>query len=300
MKRFLSVIMVIAMVVCSFPPREAQAATVTYCEVISDGTTIHAKNRGSSRVVATCQAGAVLEVKGSCRNIFFNKWYKLDYNGQTCYIYSKDVKPHNHSYMDLSFNGVTYMICDCGSITQWADSYEDRLAGENVSKAVTMALPITLAAADGPLPVGDLLAAGILILAGCMSMDVSLPTTEELAVLMSEAEFEDYIKSREYACAIDSFRRVKRENGQLRYIDDNCLDRVEAYIWVRFLNGDVYTPYEDNAMLLAAMHGAATMERDKDKKSYFYHYHLGVRDETKQHLGGHIFFGTNDYFEVPY
>lgn len=300
MKRVLSVLVIVAMMVCSFTPREAQAATATYYEVIADGTTIHAKARESSRVITSCQAGAVLEVKGSCRNIFFNKWYKLEYNGETCYIYSKDVKKHNHSYMDLTFNGVTYMICDCGSVTFWAESYEDQVAGEKVNMAVTMALPLSLAAVDGPLPVGDLLAAGILILAGCMSMDVTMPTTEELAVLMSEAEFERYLESRnENACSMESFRRVKIVNDKLHFVDDKCLDIVEAYIYVRFLKKDVWTPNENSALMLAYMHGSATMERDKDEDTYFFHYHLGVRDVTKR-LKGHIFFGTNDYGEIPY
>jgi len=49
-------------------------------------------------------------------------------------------------------------------------------------------------------------------------------------------------------------------------------------------------------MLVAQLQGAGVCERDKDKKSYFYHWHLGTERES----GAHIFFGTNDFGDVPH
>ena len=69
----------------------------------------------------------------------------------------------------------------------------------------------------------------------------------------------------------------------------------EAFLYVQLTGCDVYTANENEALLLAAMCGAAIMERDKARPSkdittYFYHYHLGT-DRTNK---AHVFFGLND------
>lgn len=103
-------------------------------------------------------------------------------------------------------------------------------------------------------------------------------------------------KRNENICSQYSFRKVQRVNGGLKYIDKYCMDPAEAYIYLTAIGGDVYTESEDSAMMLVAqIHGSGICERDKDKKSYFYHYHLG----TNREIGGHIFFGSNDFGEVP-
>ena len=83
--------------------------------------------------------------------------------------------------------------------------------------------------------------------------------------------------------------------SELKYLDNYCMDRAEAFLYVQLTGCDVYTANENEALLLAAMYGAAIMERDKARPSkdittYFYHYHLGT-DRTNK---AHVFFGLND------
>ncbi len=88
-----------------------------------------------------------------------------------------------------------------------------------------------------------------------------------------------------------------RVPGGLKYLDDNCMDAAEAFIWVAAFQGDVYTQSEDAALMLAAMSPKGSIcERDKDKTSHFYHYHMSMDRSEK----GHIFFGTNDLGETPF
>jgi len=72
-------------------------------------------------------------------------------------------------------------------------------------------------------------------------------------------------------------------------------------VYVRLLQGDVYTASENSALALAAMCGSAIMERDKasptkDITTYYFHYHVG----TDRKNGAHIFFGVNDLGQMPF
>lgn len=291
MKKLLSIILAAVMLIGTIPV--VSSAAYSYVEVTRDNAPIRRGCYESSSVAARVSKGTVLEVTGSCHNIYLNKWYRLSYNGQTCYIYSGNVKTHSHAYTPLYFNGVTYNICNCGSITVSASSTAKKNEGVKVASSAALAIP--LVAVDGPLPFGDIAAAGVLIVGSCIALNLAVPAVEQLAEMISEADFDDYLKKRENVCTVDSFRKVKRVNGTLKYIDNYCMDMVEAYVYVRLVGGDVYTASEDNALMLAAMHGSGIMERDKDQESYFYHYHLGLNRNIK----GHIFFGANDFGQVP-
>lgn len=151
------------------------------------------------------------------------------------------------------------------------------------------ALP--LATSDGLLPFGDLATDAILIVGACIAHDNKIPTTKKLAELIFEADFKEYFKDRETnICSMYSFRRVARYPGGLKYMDDYCMNQVEAFLYVSLLEGDVYTASEDAALMLAAI-----MERDKasptkDVTTFFFHYHAGIGRSN----GAHIFFGLND------
>ena len=245
-------------------------------------------------VIARCSDAAVLASSGSCRNGSFRKWYKVDLDGETGYIYSGNVSVHKHNEQELHINGVIYGVCNCGMVTAKASNGKSIGEATKVMGSLTLALP--LAAADGPLPIGDIAFAVIAVIALCVAHDYSIPETAEISAAVTEADFVDYLRGRaENTCSDSSFRRVSRFPGGLKYLDKYCMDRAEAFLYVQLTGCDVYTANENEALLLAAMYGAAIMERDKARPSkdittYFYHYHLGT-DRTNK---AHVFFGLND------
>ena len=245
-------------------------------------------------VIARCSDAAVLASSGSCRNGSFRKWYKVDLDGETGYIYSGNVSVHKHNEQELHINGVIYGVCNCGMVTAKASNGKSIGEATKVMGSLTLALP--LAAADGPLPIGDIAFAVIAVIALCVAHDYPIPETAEISAAVTEADFVDYLRGRaENTCSDSSFRRVSRFPGGLKYLDNYCMDRAEAFLYVQLTGCDVYTANENEALLLAAMYGAAIMERDKARPSkdittYFYHYHLGT-DRTNK---AHVFFGLND------
>lgn len=300
MKRIISVFLVAVLVFGLFPVT-AFAASSSYVEVTKNGAPVRTKADGDSHIVYRCDEGTVLETTGSCYNWKFNKWYKVKIPGQdeTLYIYSGNVKVHAHDTTELEVNGIVYRICSCGDISADASTVEQKNEASEVLSSTALALPLALA--DGPLPLGDLAAASILVLGVCFAHDYAIPAAEDLAEMISEADFDKYLEERkENTCSAYSFRRVGRFPGGLKYLDQYCMDTVEAYVYVRMLQGDVYTSSEDSALILAAMFGSAIMERDKaspskDITTFFFHYHVGTDRSNK----AHIFFGLNDLGQSP-
>lgn len=298
MKKIISMILILGILIGMFPT-SASAAGSSYIEVTRDNAPIRKAASEKADVVVRCKEGTVLSSTGSCRNWYLNKWYKVSLDGQTYYIYSGNVKIHEHNPTNLNINGICYSVCKCGDVSVNANSEEQKAESQTVLGATSMAIP--LITMDGPLPIGDLFAAGILIVSACLSMNYAAPLAEDLAEMLSEVDFDNYLSNRdENTCPTGSFRRVVRFPGGLKYTDQYCMDIVEAYVYVYLIQGDVYTANEDDALLLAAMHGSAIMERDKaapskDISTYFYHYHLGTGRESK----AHIFFGLNDAGQGP-
>lgn len=62
-----------------------------------------------------------------------------------------------------------------------------------VMGSLTLALP--LAAADGPLPIGDIAAVVITVVALCIAHDYSIPETAEISAAVTEADFVNYLRS---------------------------------------------------------------------------------------------------------
>ena len=279
---------------------ESSSATITYYDAAVNTTLRSSPYEASSKVCSVAK-GTTVAVSAVVKNSYGNTWYKaVIYSSSGTkegYIYSGKLQSHAHSRDTFTFNSITYGVCRCGDVTVKASNSAKQKEGQAVVASATMALPLALSAVDGPLPIGDLVGVGILIVGTCFAHDIAVPTTKDLAGMITKADFDEYLKKREDSCGSDSFRKVQRVDGTLKYVDKHCMDMVEAYIYVRFLKGDVYTPNENNALLLAAMHGAAIMERDKDESTYWYHYHLGAEQKGKSK--GHIFFGTNDLGETP-
>lgn len=298
MKKLICMLLVLVMLI-GLLPLEAFAAEERFLEVTVENAPIRKKASSEGKIVARCPKGTVLRYAGSCINKKLNLWYEVQEYGKSnlYYIYSENVKFHEHSYRELEVNEVTYWICNCGYMEANADTKAEQKEAKKILAAATAALPLV----DGPLPVGDVLAVGVVIVGTCLAQQLAVPAANQLANIISNVDFSDYLERRSNNnCSEYSFRRVQRIKGGLKYIDDKCMDQVEAYLYLRLVNGDVYTPNEDAAMLLAAMHKSAIMERDKAKpnkdiSSYFFHYHLGVERE----IGGHIFFGLNDLGQGP-
>ena len=243
-------------------------------------------------------------------NKYNNVWYKVmvySEKGTTeGYIYSNTLKKHSHSYKTFTFNDITYSVCACGYTEVKASNKTKEAEGARIVQSASIAIPATLGVVDGPLPIGDIIGIAIMVVSVCIAHDITLPAAKELSTIITEADFDDYLKKRENTCGQGSFRKVQRFQGTLKYVDNYCMDIVEAYLYVRILGKDVYTPNENNALLLAAMHGYVTeMQRDKDQQTYFYHYHLSFNTDISNHhsnkdnLKAHIFFGVNDFGHGP-
>lgn len=288
--RFLALLLALAMTISAFPV-SAFAATNEYLEVIVDNAPIRNDYYKTGDVVARCTKGAILESSGTKTNRYHNKWYKVSFEGSTYYIYSENVKVHTHNYQSLTIEDLKLKICkNCGNIV--SDDTKSDTYNEYISLAA-LALP----AIDGPIPVGDILAGILFTYAVAKSSQAMVPAAADIVEQIRKVDFSEYLKKRdENTCTPYSFRRVMRYQGGLKYLDSECMDYAEAYIWVAVFQGDVYTASEDAALILAAMSPkGSTCERDKDKVSYFYHYHLS-KDRSEK---GHVFFGTNDLGETP-
>lgn len=301
MKRVTSAVLV-AVLIIGMIPVTAFASSNSYIEVTKDNTPLRANGDGDAPIVFRCEKGTVLETVGT----YFNwkklsKWFEVKIPGKedTYFIFTGNAEHHEHNTTELEVNSIVYKICTCGDISANTTTTEQKDEANDVLSSTALALP--LAAADGPLPFGDLAVASILILGVCFAHDYVVPTVEDLAEMISEADFDKYLEDREEnTCSVYSFRRVARYPGGLKYIDQYCMDAVEAYVYVRLLQGDVYTSSEDSALILAAMFGSAIMERDKaspskDITTFYFHYHVGTNRENK----AHIFFGLNDLGQAP-
>lgn len=300
MKKTICALLIVAMLVGMLPPT-AFAASKTYVAIVKDSS-LRTKGDGDAAVAMHCDAGVVLESVGT----YFNwrklsKWHKVKVPGHDAifYVYDGNVGNHTHKTTELTVNGIVYKVCGCGEITATATNRQERMEANVVMSVVPMAIP--LAFADGPLPVGDIAAAVILIAGVCIAHDYAIPEAEKLAVMATEADFDKYFEDRaENTCSRYSFRRVVRVPGGLKYTDQYCMDAAEAFVYISLVHGDVYTADEDSALMLAAMFGSAIMERDKpspqkDTTTYFFHYHIGTNRVNK----AHIFFNLNDLGQGP-
>lgn len=288
--RMLAAVLVLAIAISAFPV-SAFAVQDEYLEVIVDNAPIRKECYEKGDVVARCIKGAVLESRGATINRYLHKWYKVKYEGHTCYIYSDNVKTHSHDYQSLTLEGITLKICkNCGDIV----SEDSKLP--TYSEYASLAA-VALPAMDGLLPVGDIVAAILLAYSVAKLSPAIVTVAEDIAEQIREIDFAAYLEKRnEKNCTPYSFRRVTRFPKGLKYLDSECMDYAEAYIWVAVFKGDVYTASEDAALILASWSPKGSIcERDKDKESYFYHYHLSIDRSEK----AHIFFGTNDFGQTP-
>lgn len=294
MKRMISLLLILG-VLLSLLPVSAFAESKTYIEVTKNNAPLRDRPYEEGQAIAKCEEGTVFSVVDTRINKRLNKWYEVFYNGKSCYIFSGNVKTHTHSYKSIIINDICFDVCACGDASVSSAPSDKKEVGNEILSSASLAAPAVFAGADGPLPIGDIIGLGILIVGTCYAHDILVPSTENLVEMLKESDFYEYLNESERVCKPTDFRLVMRLPGMLKYTDNRCMDVMEAYIATRFLHLDVYTADENAALALVAMHGSGIMERDKDKESFFYHYHLG----TDRIIKSHIFFGLNDFGEGP-
>lgn len=263
-----------------------------YAEICKDGTPIRTGPTKEAEVVTTCDEGTVIKLEGGICNMQGNSWYIVRVNGEECYVYSGNLREHKCSFRRMDYNGTEYSYCSCGKI----NVVETKKISVNRAEAIALyAGEASMAAAlDGPIPVVDFVGAMIFIIAAADS--VLNGVDEQVVESIREIDITDLLEE-ETQCTDYNFRKVgfMNGNGGLYYIDDECLDMVQAYFYTLFI-GNTYTKYEPTAKALASLWGECYPERDKDRPDHWYHYHFGNRNAK---LGYHVFFGTNDYGEYP-
>ncbi len=281
-------------------------------------TTLRLEPYENSSPVCSVVKGSILFVLQSVRNSYGNNWYKVmlytNKGVKEGYVYSGKITTHTHMYKSYEFYDITYKVCSCGDIKVIASTNAKYQDGIKVANAAAVSAPLAtglasgLGVVDGPFPVADLLGILVGVAATCLVHDMSISSVTEISTDLSIDDFNEYLKKKDNKCGNYTFRKVVRVKGKLKYVDKYCMDIVEAYLYVRLFAKDIYTPNEDAALLLSSCHtGGFTsiMERDKDKETYFFHYHLTfskslIREEAHENkLHAHIFFGTNDFGETP-
>ena len=267
-------------------------------EVTRQGAPIRTGPGERYSTVTTCPTGTVLEKTGSKLSRALNQFYEVTYrdnygNCYSGYIFSENTTKHSHEFEKIEYEGLTYKVCDCGKITVRVKT-EYRLKKAD-AVAVAGAAAGTLAAADGPVPLGDLLGAGLLVTVGIMNDIGIIPDADEIQAVYEDIDL-DQLNDDDDSCPIDSYRKVSRKNGPLEFVGNDCMSIIEAYGHVRS-GQDVWCRDYPTAHKLASLcKKGCFSEIDSGNKDYWYHFHLGTCTPEGKHLdvvGGHIFWGTS-------
>lgn len=314
MKKFLSVLLVVSLLITTAPV-VVSADSNDYVVTIKDAP-IRTGAKEKSDIITWVEGGTLLLTTGSCYNIHLNKWYQVVYDGQIGYIYSRNVIEHVHDYQTVNVRDISFEVCDCGDYHIYANTHEKEIEGETILAGALTMLPTSvmmsenyylvadalvaapaIGSVDFIAPYGDVLAACIVVAAVAYALATPMPEVEDVLELISEQDFIEAVKGMTRICTANDYWIVQRYPGGLKYVDRyNCLLMVEAFVASYIFGLDVWTVGEPAAAALASMGGAVNIcERDKDQETYFYHYHYG----NDRLIHSHIFFGTNDYGEMP-
>lgn len=292
MKKLFALLISLVLVANLFPMSLAMAET-QYVEVTESSAPIRDDCYETGNALYWVPRGTMLQVIDSKLNGYLNRWYRVSYDtGYSCalgWIWSGNVKEHKHNFIRYRYNGNTFGVCEgCKTVAV------EKVTTVPVKKAnaLAAAMPAAAAAAalDGPIPVGDIAAGFILVLA-CLEMNMDVTETE-VREWVGEIAIDDYIESD--TCSELSFYRVYRSGGLLKKMDGQCLNAFQAFICSRYKGFDVWTMSPEQAYICANMnYGGWYMERDKDRPDYYYHYHYGI-DAAHKETDTHVFFGRTE------
>ena len=296
MKKIIALIMTLLILLSCFPSI-VQAEGDALIEIIKKDVPIRNKPYQEGEIIARCKKGAVLQYTDIKINSRFRRWYVVDWGGKTGYIYSENVELHHHHYDSVTtISSITFKICnECGDCYAVGSSAEKK-KGDELLSFVSLPAIGTLCAVDGPLPIGDIVALFIGVVAIATYFDTTVPTNASFAELVTESDILSQMMIKKTICTSDNFHVVERVPGGLKYLSPYCLDYLEAFAVAKALNMDIYTESEVAAQNLALLYnGSLIGERDKDQMTHFYHYHFGTDRKVK----AHVFFGLNDYGQGP-
>ena len=318
--RALAIILIVSAIMSSFPVFAFAGSSSSIIEVKVENAPIRSKPSEKGKIVLRCHKGELLKCTGSLKNDVGNQWFKITIENKTLYIFSGNVKKHSHKYKVEVYLGVKYKICEaCGNIVVEQSktiktSEAKRMAGSAIllgpasySSNYGIASAGAIAASDGPLPFGDAVAIGFVILLAYYTI-VKAPSDSVAKTIVTTLDLDKFIEKKEdkNVCNYDEFRLVSRDSATLTCTSKKCLDQFEAYIYVRYKGRDVWSRSGQAAYDLANFYVSNVIvegkkascypERDGKNPSHFYHYHIKINDK-KQAV--HIFFGANSYGQIP-
>lgn len=266
--------------------------------VTKDKAPLRATPDGSAKVLYRAEKGAVLELLGTKRTGFlgFKKWYKVSYNNEVYYIYGENAEMHTHEYTSYTAADTRFKVCDCGHVVFTTYQTVETKRMEAYTALCTVAA--TTALADGPIPVGDVIGAVIVAAGTIYLLTEEEITTDTAQVIATDIDYIDYLKTVDNECSASTYRMVVRAPDNLKIIGDSCLNVGEAYVYVRYCSGDVWCTTASVAEAVGELHGSGYyIECDEGEPSHYKHIHLGANASLK--VGGHIFFGANDWGQIP-
>ena len=161
MKKMICAILVVVLIV-GMIPITAFAAGNTYIEVTKDQAAVRTKADGDAKIALRLEEGVVLESVATHYNWKkLSNWYEIRIPGKegTYFIFAGNVKIHEHETTSITVNDIVYKICNCGNIRAETTTAEQNEEASLVLGSATLALPLV----DGPLPLGDLAAAAVVI-----------------------------------------------------------------------------------------------------------------------------------------
>lgn len=299
MKKLLSLLISLVLIINTISMSVAFAET-KYVEVTEASAPIRNDCYDTGNVLYWVPRGTMLEVLDSTYNWYLRQWYKVSYDtGYSCcvgWIWSGNVIEHKHNYVKYNYNGNTFGVCEkCKTISV------ERVSTVKLNKADALAAAIplaaTAAAADGPIPVGDIAAVFILGLAYLeLGREASYTQIREMVGAIA---IDDYIRDSN-VCNNYSFYKVQRVSGGLIKIDNICMNVFQAFICSRYCGIDVWTHSQEAAVLCVDMNSSGWFgpERDNNKPDYYYHFHYGW-DHNHQDVGTHVFFGRTENGQEP-
>lgn len=321
--RFISILLTFALFVTCMPVNEAKAATTIKIET-TNNTKIYQSPVENAAVKGTCKKGSVLTCVETVKPVsskftlssLFSKrakstqsiaYYKVSYETDNeCvygYIVAADAKIHTHNNRKIVTDIGTYYVCEkCGEVSvqtvKNASAKDASLAMMVLASAKQIGPELYAAAAlDGPLPYGDIIAGTIVAVVVLKTVAASSISTTGVTSL----SFVNDLKSKVSCSSKDVYYPVDRVNKKLVAHGDMCMSLGEAYVYMALGNGNIYTEKQSDAKALAMVFNKKDVycEKDRNKPTYFYHYHIKNLDGQKIENENHIFFGTNKAYKGP-
>lgn len=299
-KKLQCLLMSLAMVLCLCQVPEIQANAANnrgneLIEVVREDAPLRVGPSNKDDIVARTTQGRVLLVKRSLVNSKGNLWYEVFWedslnDGKTLYIYSGNVEKHDHHYETSRAGFTKFNYCNCGQIQLIRDSRLLKSCGVALPSVLPIAGAISLA--DGPLPVGDIIAGLSLIAVTAIANNITL--SEDVVEIAHDVNIVDWLRDEGSVCTQDNYRAVVRSEKKLKIVSELCMSAEMAFIFSRYGNIDVWTPDQTGEAALNVVKysqdGFFGPEVDENKTGYYYHYHYGTGHDNK--VGGHVFFGN--------